>query len=80
MFPVANTDMFDLLSLLTDPGATYQPRWMALSEGERRAAADLAAEGARFRAVGAVLMGHGDPSFARQLEAALPDLDTVSGS
>jgi hypothetical protein len=80
VFPVANTDMFDLLSLLTDPGATYQPRWMALSEGERRAAADLAAEGARFRAVGAVLMGHGDPSFARQLEAALLDLDTVSGA
>jgi len=79
MFPVANTDIFDVLSLLTDSGAAYQARWNGLDGRERHAARELAAQGARYRAVGAVLIGNGNDQVARALRRELQALDRVTG-
>jgi hypothetical protein len=79
MFPVANTQIFDILSLLTDPGAAYQARWNGLDGHERREAMEIAAQGARYRAVGAVLIGQclfGNRN-AQVSEAILRDLKTL---
>ena len=78
MFPVANTYILNILSLLTDPGAAHQARWNDLDGRERREATELAAQGARYCAVGAVLFSDDNDQVARALRMQTSDKNPLS--
>jgi hypothetical protein len=79
LFPVANTDLFDILELMSDPGACWNPRWHGLNGYDREQAVRLARESSRYHAVGAVLVGPKDHEIASLIGRELEHLDHITG-
>lgn len=80
MFLIRRNYIFEILTILTDPGVVWGPSWRSAQPAARRHAERLASDARRFGAVGAILAEPSVfPGIADSLRELAPELDSLSG-